>query len=100
MSILEKASIITTPTAYEDGKLLSIKPEQALGEELVTNGDLETSGSITTTSYSLGYVIGNSNDLGVSIVNNALVLDRPSGTNTDYESESCAYNTLERLQNC
>ena len=39
MSILEKASIITTPTAYEDGKLLSIKPEQALGEELVTNGD-------------------------------------------------------------
>ena len=37
MSILDKASIITTPTAYEDGKLLSVKPKQALGEELLTS---------------------------------------------------------------
>ena len=39
MSLLEKASIITTPTAYDDGKLLSVKPVKTFGSELVTNGD-------------------------------------------------------------
>jgi len=79
-----KSSILNAPCGYSNGVYASLRPSDALGPELVTNGDLETSGSITTTSYSLGYVVGNSNDLGVSIVNNALVLDRPSGTNTDY----------------
>ena len=37
--LLEKASIITTPTAYSDGVLHSVKPEQTFGSELVTNGD-------------------------------------------------------------
>ena len=38
-NLLEKASIITTPTAYSDGVLHSVKPEQTLGSELVVNGD-------------------------------------------------------------
>jgi hypothetical protein len=42
MSLLEKASIITTPTAYDDGKLLSVKPVQTFGSELVTNGTFDT----------------------------------------------------------
>jgi len=41
-NLLEKASIITTPTAYSDGVLHSVKPEQTLGSELVTNGDFAT----------------------------------------------------------
>ena len=41
-NLLEKASIITTPTAYEDGKLLSVKPVQSLSSELVTNGGFDT----------------------------------------------------------
>ena len=41
-NLLEKASIITTPTAYSDGKLHSVKPVQALGNELVVNGDFST----------------------------------------------------------
>jgi hypothetical protein len=41
-NLLEKASIITTPTAYSDGKLHSVKPVQYLGSELVTNGDFAT----------------------------------------------------------
>ena len=84
-NLLKDASILLTPTAYENGRMNAIKPYKDLdGPELVTNGDFGTVGSITTTSYSLGYVLGNSNDLGVSIVNNALVLDKPNGTNTDY----------------
>ena len=42
MSLLKKANIITTPTAYSEGKLHSVKPEIALGPELVTNGDFAT----------------------------------------------------------
>ncbi len=39
-NLLKKASIITTPTAYDDGRILSVKPnENIYGSELVTNGD-------------------------------------------------------------
>ena len=38
-NLLQKASIITTPTAYNDGKLLSVKPLDYYGPEIVTNGD-------------------------------------------------------------
>ena len=39
MNLLEKAKVITTPTAYSDGILHSVKPNVVLGEELVVNGD-------------------------------------------------------------
>ena len=42
MSLLKKASIITTPTAYAEDYLYSIKPAYALGSELVTNGTFDT----------------------------------------------------------
>lgn len=42
MSLLKKASIITTPTAYAEDYLYSIKPAYALGENLVINGDFLT----------------------------------------------------------
>ena len=41
-NLLEKASIITTPTAYSEGFIHTVKPEEALGSELVTNGDFAT----------------------------------------------------------
>ena len=50
MSLLKKASIITTPTAYAEDYLYSIKPAYDLGSELVVNGD----GS-STTGWSLAY---------------------------------------------
>ena len=37
-----KPSIILTPTAYEDGKLNSVKPAKTFGSELVTNGTFDT----------------------------------------------------------
>ena len=40
-NLLEKASILLTPTAYDDGKILSVKPSIVLGEELVVNGDFQ-----------------------------------------------------------
>ena len=39
MSLLHKASIITTPTAYGVGVLNSIKPAIPFGEELIVNGN-------------------------------------------------------------
>ena len=40
-NLLEKASIVLTPTAYSDGTLHSIKPLQTLGSELITNGGFD-----------------------------------------------------------
>ena len=52
--------------------------------ELITNGDFSISGDVTTSSFSLGWKISTSDNLGVSIVNNQLLLSRPVGENTDY----------------
>ena len=41
-NLLEKASIVTTPTAYENGKILSVKPTPGLGNEKIVNGDFAT----------------------------------------------------------
>jgi hypothetical protein len=60
-NLLEKASIILTPTAYSDGTLHSIKPLQTLGSELVTNGDFATDSDWTLES---GWSISNGKLLG------------------------------------
>jgi hypothetical protein len=85
MSLLKKANIITTPTAYSEGKLHSVKPEIALGPELVTNGDFATDGIPSTTSWSLGWYSQTSN---VLISGGKLTL-----TNSASESNSLAYAT-------
>ena len=55
MSLLRKASIVTTPTAYENGKILSVKPSIVLGQELVTNGTFQTDSDWTLgTGWSIG----------------------------------------------
>ena len=66
MSLLQKAKTITTPTAYSNGFVHSVKPEIVLGEELVTNGDFSQSGTATTSSYSLGWYSPDSNDVVIS----------------------------------
>ncbi len=53
-NLLEKASILLTPTAYDDGKILSVKPAPSLGSELVTNGGFDTDSDWTKqTSWSI-----------------------------------------------
>lgn len=42
MSLLRKASIVTTPTSYENGKILSVKPALSLGIEQIENGNFST----------------------------------------------------------
>jgi hypothetical protein len=49
MSLLTKASTVTTPTAYSEGFLHSVKPADSFGQELVTNGDFSTSSDWTFT---------------------------------------------------
>ena len=42
-NLLKDASILLTPTAYENGRMNAIKPYKDLyGPELVTNGDFVT----------------------------------------------------------
>ena len=66
MSLLTKAKVITTPTAYSDGILHSVKPNVVLGDELITNGDFSQSGTATTSSYSLGWYSPDLNDVVIS----------------------------------
>ena len=65
-NLLEKASIITTPTAYENGKILSVKPEPSLGSELVTNGDFENGSANWSTN---DWVIANGIATATNIAN-------------------------------
>ena len=41
-NLLEKASILTTPTAYNDGKILSVKPNTSVGDFDFTRGSSAT----------------------------------------------------------
>ena len=41
-NLLKDASILLTPTAYDDGSMNAIKPESGNGDEEVTNGDFAT----------------------------------------------------------
>lgn len=50
-NLLKKASIITTPTAYDDGRILSVKPnENVFGSEEIVNGDFATNSDWTVGS--------------------------------------------------
>ena len=60
MSLLKKASIITTPTAYAEDYLYSIKPAYALGSELVTNGNFANGTTNWTANSSTLSVVDNS----------------------------------------
>ena len=55
-NLLKDASILLTPTAYDNGRMLSIKPSKDLyGSELVTNGDFATDSNWTKgTGWSIG----------------------------------------------
>ena len=53
-NLLQKASIVTTPTAYGVGVLNSIKPAQSFGEELIVNGTFDTDSNWNyTTSWEI-----------------------------------------------
>ena len=68
-NLLQKASIITTPTAYDTGKILSVKPVQYYGPELVTNGDFATDSDWskeTGWSIAVGSLIGDSVTTGLA----------------------------------
>jgi len=62
--LLEKASIIITPTAYSDGFINSVKPEQTLSSELITNGGFDTSIPLGTAGS--GWKFIDSNNAGSS----------------------------------
>ena len=111
--LLNKASIILTPTGYKAGTLYNVAPVvepyedfdfarasvasrvnssglvemvgRTLGSELVTNGDFSTSGTPNTSSFTLGWYSNTSN---VIIENGSLTM-----SNSASQSDSRAYAT-------
>ena len=76
MSLLQKASIITTPTAYAEDYLYSIKPAYALGSELVTQFDDVADGTdVTTLAGWAAYGVVNSRN----VVDEKLVINISAG---------------------
>ena len=91
MSLLQKASIITTPTAYAEDYLYSIKPAYALGSELVTNGTFDTDSNWTkgagwTISGGVASCSGGSANLTQSVSATVGTTYRVSFTITAYNS--------------
>ena len=93
-NLLDKASILLTPTAYRDGGMLSVKPNENLyGSELVTNGDFATDSDwnkLSNTTISGGKA-NFSNAGGVSLYQNVGVssgLVKATFSVTDYTSGS------------
>ena len=101
MSLLQKASIITTPTAYAEDYLYSIKPAYALGTELVTNGTFDTDSNWTkgtgwTISGGVASCSGGSANLTQSVSATVGTTYRVSFTITAYNSGAIrtTFNTI------
>ena len=83
-NLLEKASIVTTPTAYDNGKILSVKPSIVLGSELITNGDFSngSAGWTLGSGWSIGDNVANAVD---AAFNSQLVYSDNVVANTKYK---------------
>ena len=70
---------------FNAGMALDCRDHSAyLGSEELTNADFSTSGNITDTAVaSLGWKTGNSDEVGASISGGELILDRPTGGDSD-----------------
>ena len=74
-NLLDKASILLTPTAYDNGSMLSVKPNENLyGSELVTNGDFSNGSA----NWTLG--------TGMSIINEELHITNNSTNDRVYQN--------------
>ena len=85
MSLLSKAKVITTPTAYSDGILHSVKPNVFLGGELVTNGTFDTDITgwvqyVSVSSWDNGTIKSTSSGTTIAIRQNGILSD-----NTTYK---------------
>ena len=74
-NLLDSASIVLTPTAYDNGKMLSVKPSVALGAELV----------ISTTNSLTGWIDARSN-ASLSIVDDNIRATYNSGTTMGFST--------------
>ena len=59
MSLLQKASIITTPTAYAEDYLYSIKPVLSFGSELVTDGNFNSNANWSQQDGNISMTVAN-----------------------------------------
>jgi len=83
-NLLDKSSILLTPTAYDNGKILSVKPAPSLGSELITNGDF--------TNGSTGWTLSSAWSIGT---NKAVFSDTISG---DIRTSSTVFTANKKYQ--
>jgi len=83
-NLLNKSSILLTPTAYDNGKILSVKPAPGLGSELITNGDF--------TNGSTGWTLSSAWSIGT---NKAVFSDTISG---DIRTSSTVFTANKKYQ--
>ena len=81
-NLLDKASILITPTAYSDGKIHSAKPIQSLSAEKVVNGDFSNGSTDWTleNGWSIGLNKATYDGLGNSKEINQDVVTEPNKT--------------------
>ena len=83
-NLLDKSSILLTPTAYNNGKILSVKPSPSLNSELITNGDFSNG--------STGWTLGSSWSIGA---NKAIFSDTIS---KDIRTSSTVFTANKKYQ--
>ena len=91
MSLYDEAvvALIAEGAAGKDGKLYNIKPElEVYPEELTTNGDFADPGTVTTSSWSLGWALSGGSEGDTVISGGKLTL-----TNAGSEARADAYMT-------
>lgn len=95
MSLYDDASLVFIPAGAagrgldQFGRIYNIKPELDLySAELVTNEDLSESGTVSTTSWSLGWALSGGSQGETTIANRQLTL-----TNEGSEARADAYMT-------
>ena len=96
-NLLEKASILTTPTAYNDGKLLSVKPAPYLGSELVTNGTFDTDSDWNKQTSNWTIVNGYAVCDGLQTSNSSLFQDLAVVNGSRYRIDFTITNSLNNL---
>ena len=98
--LLQKAKTITTPTAYSNGFVHSVKPEIVLGEELVTNGSFDTDSDWTlpsgVTYNALGYL--DCNGTATSNINQSTSITSGDFYKVVYEIKNYVSGNLVRIR--
>lgn len=98
MSLYDDAAFICLPTggAVKNETVYNLKPELILGDDVVTNGDFSTNGTLSESTYSLGWTVSSVQQGDSVITAGQLKLSNDAGeTRADaYAADGSSANLL------